>query len=723
MRSYINIFYLLIIICYLTGCSPIEGNIDLIRDKAGEGSIVPVTDITPGFEASYPAGSSIPLTGEVIPGNATNKVINWTVKNAGTTGSVINGNELTVSAEGVVIVTAVIKDGRGKDTDFTKDFSIEVFNNNTTETYTVRFESRGGSNVLNQTIPEGESVSQPPDPTRAGWVFSNWYSDIDLTVVYNFSSPVFSDLTLYASWVDVNKPSYTITFNSNGGSAVGSQSVFEGEHIMRPDDPVRAGWAFINWYTDTTWTLIYNFSAPVNSNININARWTAAAVTFDRNGGDAEANPRTILVNTTDIAPRTTLDYLPAQPPVRAGYSFKEWNTLSDGSGEVFSTTTAVIGNITVYAQWILNPVITINTQPAPITNVTVESITGSLSVSATVTQSAALNYQWYSSEVNSNTGGSEINGQTGTSFTIPVTLTTGTYYYYVEVRAAGGAESVRSEVAVVYVTDLPAITYTVTFDKNNNDAGSTEANPQTRSVTTPVTTVTLPTAPTRIGWTFAGWNTEANGSGSAFTDSTTVTADVTVFAQWTANTYTVTFNKNNNDVGSTEPSPQTRQVTTPETTVTLPADPARTGWTFTGWNTQANGSGSAFTATTTVIADITVYAQWIAVGTLNITFANFADIDEPIISAGIIYIIGGTGRPTSANITVANPQVYDTGSIKWYLNNNQLNAGVSGSLNETLTINTTSILFNRIGYYTVTVEVKIEGNLYSKKVTFEVKP
>jgi uncharacterized repeat protein (TIGR02543 family) len=73
--------------------------------------------------------------------------------------------------------------------------------------------------------------------------------------------------------------------------------------------------------------------------------------------------------------------------------------------------------------------------------------------------------------------------------------------------------------------------------------------------------------------------------------------------------TYTVTFDKN---TGDTDASPTKKIVTPPETTVgSLPANPAKSGYTFTGWNTAANGSGTAFTAETTVTADITVYAQW----------------------------------------------------------------------------------------------------------------
>ena len=75
------------------------------------------------------------------------------------------------------------------------------------------------------------------------------------------------------------------------------------------------------------------------------------------------------------------------------------------------------------------SPVITISVNPVTPTNVTVGSISGSLSVSANVTQGAALSYQWYSNSVNSNTNGTIINNATNASFFIPTTLAAGTYY------------------------------------------------------------------------------------------------------------------------------------------------------------------------------------------------------------------------------------------------------------------------------------------------------
>jgi len=103
----------------------------------------------------------------------------------------------------------------------------------------------------------------------------------------------------------------------------------------------------------------------------------------------------------------------------------------------------------------------------------------------------------------------------------------------------------------------------------------------------------------------------------------------------------------------------------------------------------------------------------------ITISFANFIDIN-PVITAGIIYIVGNAEKPISANITLNNSRQYDAGSIKWYFNGTRIEADVSGGYGEKLNIN--SGVYNRVGFYSVIVEAKINGKLYSKIITFEVR-
>jgi len=151
----------------------------------------------------------------------------------------------------------------------------------------------------------------------------------------------------------------------------------------------------------------------------------------------------------------------------------------------------------------------------------------------------------------------------------------------------------------------------TVTFNANG---GSGSMSPQTADVPTALT----PNSFTRTGYSFSGWNTASDGSGTAYADGSIYdfSADITLFAQWTANNYTVTFSANG---GSGSMSPQTANVPTSLTSNTF----TRTGYTFNGWNTASDGSGAAYAdgATYSFAADITLYAQWVALPQYTVTF------------------------------------------------------------------------------------------------------
>jgi hypothetical protein len=91
----------------------------------GGAAFVPVTNIT-GVPSSATAGTPLTLNGTVVPSNADNKTIVWTVENAGTTGAAIAGNTLSTADTGTVVVRATIVNGAGAGVDYTKDFTINV---------------------------------------------------------------------------------------------------------------------------------------------------------------------------------------------------------------------------------------------------------------------------------------------------------------------------------------------------------------------------------------------------------------------------------------------------------------------------------------------------------------------------------------------------------------------------------------------------------------------
>ena len=69
-------------------------------------------------------------------------------------------------------------------------------------TYQVTFDSNGGSAVVSQSIASGNKATAPTDPTKADNTFDGWYSDAGLTEAYDFDTLVYSDITLYAKWIE-----------------------------------------------------------------------------------------------------------------------------------------------------------------------------------------------------------------------------------------------------------------------------------------------------------------------------------------------------------------------------------------------------------------------------------------------------------------------------------------------------------------------------------------
>ena len=187
-------------------------------------------------------------------------------------------------------------------------------------------------------------------------------------------------------------------------------------------------------------------------------------------------------------------------------------------------------------------------------------------------------------------------------------------YRYYSGTRASGADNvSVRLSASQSYASvdtlaaaaELAAATYAVSY-KANGGSGTTSAQTKTYGES-----LTLRSGGfSRTGYTFTGWNTAADGSGTAYAAGGTYSANAaaTLYAQWSINTYAVTYAANG---GSGTTSAQTK---TYGVSLTLRSSGfTRTGYTFTGWNTAANGSGTAYAAggTYTANAAVKLYAQW----------------------------------------------------------------------------------------------------------------
>jgi uncharacterized repeat protein (TIGR02543 family) len=166
--------------------------------------------------------------------------------------------------------------------------------------------------------------------------------------------------------------------------------------------------------------------------------------------------------------------------------------------------------------------------------------------------------------------------------------------------------------------------TYTVTYNGNGHTGGGAPVDGSSPYDYNSTVTVAGPGSLTRTGHTFAGWNTAANGSGTAYAPSATfnIAANTTLFAQWTINTYTVTYNGNFNTGGSAPVDGSSPYNFDSTVTVAGQGSLIRTGHTFAGWNTAANGSGTAYapSATFNIAANTTLFAQW-TINTHTVTY------------------------------------------------------------------------------------------------------
>lgn len=168
------------------------------------------------------------------------------------------------------------------------------------------------------------------------------------------------------------------------------------------------------------------------------------------------------------------------------------------------------------------------------------------------------------------------------------------------------GGAVVDGVAAESFVYNSETTIYHVSFSKNANSATGTMADEIFFSSTAqPLSLCSF----SLTGYNYLGWNTEADGSGTSYSDgqSITVTNDMTLFAQW-GKIYTVTFNANKGS-GSMAAQAYTESISQDLTANTF----TRTGYNFVGWNTQADGNGTSYSdgQDITLANNMTLYAQW----------------------------------------------------------------------------------------------------------------
>ena len=209
--------------------------------------------------------------------------------------------------------------------------------------FTVTVNANNGSTEDSFVVKEDSTITAPVNPTKEGYTFAGWYLDANFTTAVDFANfKVTEDITLYAKWT-VN--TYTVTFNSNGGSDVASATVNHNNAVTLPTAPTKEGHTFVGWYTDEACTAQYT-NGKITGNTTLYAKWTKDAVvfvvTFNTNGGSDVA-----AINVIEGEVAT----LPTTNPTKEGHTFDGWYV--DEACTTKYTNQPITAATTLYAKWV----------------------------------------------------------------------------------------------------------------------------------------------------------------------------------------------------------------------------------------------------------------------------------------------------------------------------------------------------------------------------------
>ena len=531
--------------------------------------------------------------------------------------------------------------------------AVKDVNGNVSKTYIVTickisFDAKGGSVSPSYIIRFGEGTpSRLPKPVRTGYTFKGWSTSNDSTVEYQVGATYSANenVTLYAVW---KANEYTVNYDANGGTnAPAKQTKVHGtDLILSATAPSKAGHSFLGWSTSNDSTVEYQVGATysANENVTLYAVWKANeyTVNYDANGG-TNAPAKQTKVHGTDLI-------LSATAPSKAGHSFLGWSTSNDSTVEYqVGATYSANENVTLYAVWKANEY-TVNydanggtNAPAKQTKVhgtdlilsaTAPSKAGHSFLGWSTSNDSTVEYQvgaTYSAnenvtlyavwKANEYTVNYDANGGTnapakqikehGTDLTLSADAPSKAGHSFLgwstsndsTVEYQAGATYSANENVTLYAV-WKADEYTVNYDANGG------TNAPAKQIKVHGTDLTLSaTAPSKAGHSFLGWSTSNDSTVEYQAGATYIAnADVTLYAVWKADEYTVNYDANG---GSNVPPAQTKIY---ETALTLSdVIPQKTGYTFLGWAVSSDSTTVTYQAggSYTNNSDVTLYAVW----------------------------------------------------------------------------------------------------------------
>lgn len=486
-----------------------------------------------------------------------------------------------------------------------------------------------------------------------GYRFDGWYTAPNGGNKYDFNTPLTNNVTVYAHWVGNG---YTVRFAGNGATGGGTpDQAFQyniGQNLRR-NGFVRDGYTFTGWkradnqqaYGDGQW--VTNLTTQPNGIVTMVAQWSA-------NEAHIRYNPNPPAGKTTGGQGTPNWDGHTGDTPIIGqngwtidGYTFAGWATSPDGSGARYAPGArwTANGTLTLYAQWTPGQAsltydgngatggktdpqtgktdekinvrdngftrdgytfVTWNTQADCKGNAVKPNSEWTLRGSSTLYACWAGNAQTLTYHGNGATGGNTAaqSGKTGDELTTNANGFTRDGYTFVRWDTAKdgsgtaygeGKNGVSQYVMKPAGNDLYAIwkANPATIQYRNDWPNTTGSTPDTTGNTGDTVTISQNSFD-RPGYTFTGWSTSKRGDPSLQPGDkhTLEPRTTTVWAQWKADPAHLVYNSNIGTVGS-ETKTVDGVVDQTVKTITNPFD--RPGYTFSGWNTQADGKGKAY--------------------------------------------------------------------------------------------------------------------------------
>ena len=486
-----------------------------------------------------------------------------------------------------------------------------------------------------------------------GYRFDGWYTAPNGENKYDFNTPLTGNVTVYAHWIGNG---YTVRFTGNGATGGGTpDQAFQyniGQNLHR-NGFTRDGYTFTGWkradnqqaYGDGQW--VTNLTTQPNGIVTMVAQWSA-------NEAHIRYNPNPPAGKTTGGQGTPNWDGHTGDTPTIGqngwtidGYTFAGWATSPDGSGARYAPGArwTANGTLTLYAQWTPGQAsltydgngatggktdpqtgktdekinvrdngftrdgytfVTWNTQADCKGNAVKPNSEWTLRGSSTLYACWAGNAQTLTYHGNGATGGNTAaqSGKTGDELTTNANGFTRDGYTFVRWDTAKdgsgtaygeGKNGVSQYVMKPAGNDLYAIwkANPATIQYRNDWPNTTGSTPDTTGDTGDTVTISQNSFD-RPGYTFTGWSTSKRGDPSLQPGDkhTLEPRTTTVWAQWKADPAHLVYNSNIGTVGS-ETKTVDGVVDQTVKTITNPFD--RPGYTFSGWNTQADGKGKAY--------------------------------------------------------------------------------------------------------------------------------